>query len=134
MSLARRRGQCASSRSWTGGADGWIYDESDGNRLRCHQARTEHALDLLVASAGEREEAKAEDRRKNTRASAARSYGVERAAKLRERHPALPILGVSGFVDPDEVDESFGRFMSKPITVNEFRTLVEEALTKSDTP
>ena len=70
--------------------------------MRRHQART----DLLVASGGEREEAKAEDRRKNTRVSAARSYGVELAAKLRELHPALPILGVSGFVDPDEVDES----------------------------
>jgi len=155
------------------------------DRLRRHQARTEHALDLLVASGGEREEAQQRidaqileqaprvlvvddepDFRDLVRRTLSYCYvteagdgeqaltqieqdmpqivvtdirmpgmdGLELAATLRERHPGLPLLGVSGFVDPDEAEESFGRFMSKPIAVNEFRTLVEEALTESDAP
>ena len=59
--------------------------------------------------------------------------GIELAANLRQRYPRMPVLGVSGFVGPDEVDQdAFQGFLNKPIAVGEFRALVEEALAELD--
>ena len=55
--------------------------------------------------------------------------GIELAANLHERYPRLPVLGVSGFVGPDEVkQDAFCGFLNKPLAVGEFRALVEESL------
>lgn len=152
-------------------------------QLLQQRRRTEVALDLLVASGGERDEAVA-DLDKRILAQAPRvlvvddepdfrdlvrrtlSYcsiieagdgeqalaaleqsmshivvtdirmpgmdGIELATHLRERYPDLPVVGVSGFVDADEVGkDAFRGFMSKPIAVRAFRALVEEALSAS---
>ncbi len=154
------------------------------DHLSLHLRRTDVALDLLVASGGERDEAiKAIDARILEQAPRVLvvddepdfrdlvrrtlSYyavgeagdgeqalaqleqemaqvvitdirmpvmdGIELARQLRQRYPTLPILGVSGFIGPDEIDdEIFGGFMSKPIAVGEFRALVERAIEPAD--
>lgn len=58
--------------------------------------------------------------------------GIELATRLKERYPDLPVVGVSGFVGPEDLeDETFLHFASKPIAVGAFRALVEEALARS---
>ena len=153
------------------------------SRLKLHEQRTELALDLVVASGGERDQATHQmdeqilaqaprvlvvDDEPDFRDLVRRtlSYcavreaadgqqaltaleqemvqvvvtdirmpvmdGMELAKNLLRLYPALSIVGVSGFVGPDEVEEAtFGGFMSKPIAVTDFRALIEVALDNS---
>ena len=52
---------------------------------------------------------------------------------LREQFPDLPVLGLSGLVDIDEIqNHSFDGFIEKPIKLEEFKQLVEETLVKEE--
>ena len=50
---------------------------------------------------------------------------------LREQYPDLPVLGLSGLVDIDEIEnQAFDGFIEKPIKLEEFKRLVDETLVK----
>lgn len=49
--------------------------------------------------------------------------------RLREVRPELPVLAISGFVGADEVREhDFDGFIEKPVAVDQFRRIVDDAL------
>ena len=59
--------------------------------------------------------------------------GITLTKKLREEYPDMPVLAVSGVVDPDQVEEcDFDGFVEKPINLEEFRTVVEDVLGGSE--
>ena len=50
---------------------------------------------------------------------------------LRDKYPDLPVLGLSGMVEIDEIENfGFDGFVEKPIQLEAFRKLVEETLVK----
>lgn len=54
-------------------------------------------------------------------------------SRLREEHPDLPVLAISGFVSADDVREhDFDGFIQKPVTVEQFRRIVSDALALHD--
>ena len=49
--------------------------------------------------------------------------------KLREFHPDLPVLALSGFVRDDDIKEyDFDGFVAKPMQAEEFKSTVAAAL------
>ena len=54
--------------------------------------------------------------------------GYALLAHLRDQHPDLPVLAISGYVSPQDIDEyDFDGFIEKPTTVEEFRQIVWDA-------
>ena len=52
--------------------------------------------------------------------------------KLREAYPDLPVVAISGFASADDIEEyDFDGFIEKPMQVEEFRQIVEGALSES---
>jgi CheY-like chemotaxis protein len=59
--------------------------------------------------------------------------GYQLLSKLREEHPELPVLALSGIVGPEEVQEyDFSGFIDKPVHLEEFRKAIEDALVKEE--
>jgi CheY-like chemotaxis protein len=57
--------------------------------------------------------------------------GFTLVTQLREQHPNLRVLGLSGYVEETDVREyDFDGFVKKPIALEEFRNLVAESLAK----
>jgi len=57
--------------------------------------------------------------------------GFALVTQLRDQHPNLRILGLSGYVEEGDVQEyDFDGFVKKPISLEEFRNLVAESLVK----
>ena len=55
--------------------------------------------------------------------------GLALLARLRKEYPNVPVFGISGFVEPEEAENyNFDGFIQKPIHLNDFRDLVEEAI------
>jgi CheY-like chemotaxis protein len=55
--------------------------------------------------------------------------GIELLEELKERYPSLPVLAISGFMDPDEVHQyGFDGFIRKPVKIAALIKLVEAAL------
>lgn len=55
--------------------------------------------------------------------------GVELLGKVKEQYPELPVLGISGVVDTDEMREhAFDGFLEKPLEVGKLRELVAELI------
>lgn len=55
--------------------------------------------------------------------------GVALLKRLRQDHPGLPVLAISGVVDAAELEShGFDGFISKPLRLKAFRRLVEAAL------
>ena len=55
--------------------------------------------------------------------------GLELLEALREDHPDLPILAVSGYLGPSELDDhGFSGYIQKPLKLKSFREIVEQAL------
>ena len=53
--------------------------------------------------------------------------GVELLEKLRNAHPALPILGLSGYVDKEGADHlGFDGFLEKPLQLDVMNALIEK--------
>ena len=52
---------------------------------------------------------------------------------LRDKYPDLPVLALSGYVDPEEIQQyTFDGFVQKPIQLEEFRKAVEGTLVRDD--
>jgi len=59
--------------------------------------------------------------------------GFELRARLKETHPEMPVLALSGYVGAEDVEgHGFDGFVDKPVNLEEFRKVVEEALIKED--
>ncbi|MBT4501749.1 MAG: response regulator [Gemmatimonadetes bacterium] len=59
--------------------------------------------------------------------------GYELRARLNETHPEMPVLALSGYVGAEDVEgHGFDGFVDKPVNLEEFRKVVEEALVKED--
>jgi CheY-like chemotaxis protein len=55
--------------------------------------------------------------------------GLLLLAQLRKKYPNVPVLGISGYADPDEVKNyNFDGFIQKPIELGDFRDLVDEVI------
>jgi len=55
--------------------------------------------------------------------------GYTLLTKLREFHPNLPVLALSGYVQDSDIREyDFGGFVAKPIQADEFKNIVASAL------
>ena len=53
---------------------------------------------------------------------------------LRNIAPNLPVLALSGYVDPGDIAEfDFDGFIKKPFKLDEFRTIVDHTVSKVDT-
>ena len=59
--------------------------------------------------------------------------GYALLAALREEAPDLPVLAISGYVDSEDIREYyFDGFIGKPVVLDEFRQIVDDALAKDD--
>jgi CheY-like chemotaxis protein len=59
--------------------------------------------------------------------------GFELRARLQKTHPEMPVLALSGYVGAEDVEgHGFDGFVDKPVNLEEFRKVVEEALVKED--
>ena len=57
--------------------------------------------------------------------------GLTLLAKVKERFPNLPVLGISGMVNDDDIHEyGFDAFMEKPMDLRELRELVDQTVEK----
>jgi CheY-like chemotaxis protein len=55
--------------------------------------------------------------------------GLELLQALREDYPDLPVLAVSGYLGPSELDDhGFNGYIQKPLKLKSFREIVEQAL------
>ena len=54
--------------------------------------------------------------------------GVEAPEAIRKKRPALPVLYMTGYVGPLQLDPSEQRLLKKPFTIAELSAKVEEAL------
>ena len=53
--------------------------------------------------------------------------------KLREYHPSLPVLALSGIVKDEDIQEyDFDGFLSKPMDMGELKSVVAAALVGSE--
>lgn len=58
-----------------------------------------------------------------------RMDGITLLEKLREAHPELPVVGISGYVDAQAVDgRGFDEFITKPVPLRQLRQMVESRL------
>ena len=65
--------------------------------------------------------------------SAALMDGFALLSKLREEQPELTVLALSGVVPAGEVAEhEFDGFIDKPVNLEEFRRVIEDALDQDD--
>jgi CheY-like chemotaxis protein len=56
--------------------------------------------------------------------------GVALLARIREQHPDLPVVAISGYANQEELEQlGFDGFIAKPVAIKEFRHDVEVALT-----
>lgn len=59
--------------------------------------------------------------------------GFALLSKLREEQPELPVLALSGVVGGEEVEEyEFDGFIDKPVNLEEFRRVIEDALDQEE--
>ena len=59
--------------------------------------------------------------------------GYTLLSSLREEHPELPVIAVSGFVEDKDIKQyEFDSFLEKPFEVEEFRETVKDALAREE--